>query len=61
MYFVGRKHSRKFERVCESFLELKEVTKRALRFWNGFRGRAAGNPRLKHQGSSLKSSRIDPL
>ena len=61
-YFVGRKHSKKFESVCESFLELKEVvTKQALRFWNGFHGRAYENSTLKHQGLSLESSRIDPL
>ena len=61
-YFVGRKHFRKSERVCRSFLELKRVvTMRALRFQSGFRGRASGNYGLKHQGSSLESSRIDPL
>ena len=61
-YFVGRKHSRKFKRVCESFLELKEVvTRQALRFRSDFRGRAAQNSGLKHKGSSLNSSKIDPL
>ena len=59
---MGRKHCRKFERVCGSFLELEiVVTKRALRFWNGSHGRAAKNSRLKHQGSSFESSRIDRL
>ena len=61
-HFVGRKHCRKFERVCGSFLELEiVVTKWALRFWNGSRGRATKNSGLKHQGSSFESSRIDPL
>ena len=47
---MGRKHFRKFKRVCGSFLELKEVvTRRVLRFWYGFRGRVAGNSRLKYQ------------
>ena len=59
-YFVGRKHFRKSERVCRSFLEMKRVViRRALRFWSGFCGRATENFRLKHQGSSLESSRID--
>ena len=59
---MGKKHFRKFERVCGSFLKLKKVvTRRALRFWSGFCGRAARNPRLKHQGSRLESSKIDPL
>ena len=59
---MGRKHSRKFKRVCESFLELKEVvTRRALRFWSGFYEKATRNPRLKHQGSSIESSKIDPF
>ena len=34
---VGRKRFRKFEKVCGSFLELKEVVmRRTLRFWSGF-------------------------
>ena len=59
---MGRKHTRKFERVCGSFLELQDVvTMLALRFWSGFRGRATENFGLKHQRSSLESSRIDPF
>ena len=46
---MGRKHFRKFERVCGSFLELKEVViRRTLRFWSDLRGRVTGNSRLKH-------------
>ena len=61
-YFVGRKRTRKFERVCGSFLELKDVvTILALRFRSGSRGRATENFGLRHQGSSLESSKIDPL
>ena len=59
---MGRKHSRKFERVHGSFLELKEIVmRRALRLWSGFRGRTIKNFGLKHQRSSLESSKIDPL
>ena len=51
---MGRKHYRRFEGVCGSFLELKEVvTRQALRFLNGFRGRAVKYSVLNDQGSSL--------
>ena len=61
-FFMGRKHFNKFERVCGSILELKRVgTRRALRFRSGSRVRVVENSRLKHQGSSLESSWIDPL
>ena len=59
---MGKKHFRKFERVCGSFLELKKViTRRALRFQSDFYGRVAKNFELKHQRLSLESSRINPL
>ena len=61
-YILGRKQYRKFEKVCGSFLKKKGViTKWALRFQSGSNGRSVENSGLKHQGSSLESSRIDPL
>ena len=59
---MGRKHFKKSEKVCRSFFELKKVViRQVLRFWNGFHGRATEKSGLKHQGSSLESSKIDPF
>ena len=60
-YFVGRKHYRKFKSLWKLFRAEKCCYKASIEVSKWFSLKSCWKFRLKHQGSSLESSRIDPL